>query len=173
LHEMSLTGGFRQDLYYRLNVMSITMPPLRERAGDAMLLARHFATQTAKRYGLAAPAFSAAAIHMITDYTWPGNVRELRHQVSRAMLLSHQGHMTDIDLALPIHHNGIDSQFADQISVTLNAQTTLDDAEKAILLKVLAESDNNVSRAARKLGVTRMTMRYRMDKHQIIVKSAD
>jgi DNA-binding NtrC family response regulator len=166
LHEMSQSGNFRQDLYYRLNVMSITMPPLRERAGDAMLLARHFAAQTSRRYGLAAPVFSEDAIAMIKKYDWPGNVRELKHQVSRAMLLCHESQMTSVDLALPVHR-------ASDAPVYQNAQSTLYETEKAILVQVLAENRNNVSEAARKLGITRMTMRYRMDKYQLIVKNTD
>jgi DNA-binding NtrC family response regulator len=164
LHEMSLNGSFRQDLYYRLNVMSIAMPPLRERVGDVVLLAQHFAMQTARRYNLATPVFSADAIAMLNSYAWPGNVRELRHQVSRAMLLSHEGQITSTDLALPIHRTG-------DAPIFHQPHTTLDDAEKAILLKVLADSRNNVSEAARKLGITRMTMRYRMDKYQISGKT--
>lgn len=161
LHTMSLDGRFRQDLYYRLNVMSICMPPLCERENDAMLLAQHFASQTAKRYHLAKPVFSPEAIATIQHYHWPGNVRELRHQISRAMLLCQEGHITELDLALPLHRT---------ISASEGQQGTLsalDAAEKAILLQVLAETKNNVSQAARKLGITRMTMRYRMDKHQI------
>ncbi|HQS36823.1 MAG: sigma-54-dependent Fis family transcriptional regulator [Methylotenera sp. 17-45-7] len=161
LHEMSLQGRFRQDLYYRLNVMSIYMPPLRERSADLMLLARHFATQTARRYGLPMPSFTAAAIRMIETYTWPGNVRELRHQVSRAVLLCHNHSVTEVDLALPVYRMTDTSLNADA------SQSTLDAAEKTILLQALADTKNNVSEAARKLGITRMTMRYRMDKHQI------
>jgi len=161
LHEMSQQGRFRQDLYYRLNVMSIAMPPLRERAGDMMLLARHFAVQTARRYGLQIPTFTSDAISMIESYSWPGNVRELKHQVSRAVLLCHNSQVTDVDLALPIYRTT-------ESSLKIDAQqSALDSAEKAILLQVLAETRNNVSEAARKLGITRMTMRYRMDKHQI------
>ena len=161
LHEMSQLGRFRQDLYYRLNVMSFTMPPLRERAGDMMLLARHFAAQTARRYGLQMPVFAPEAISMIENYTWPGNVRELKHQVSRSVLLCHNNLVTDVDLALPIY------RMVESSLDTDTQQSTLDAAEKAILLQVLAETRNNVSEAARKLGITRMTMRYRMDKHQI------
>jgi len=161
LHEMSQSGRFRQDLYYRLNVMSFTMPPLRERAGDMLLLARHFAAQTARRYGLQMPAFAPEAVSMIENYTWPGNVRELKHQVSRSVLLCHHNLVTDVDLALPIFR-------AAESGLTTNTQqSALDSAEKAILLQVLAETRNNVSEAARKLGITRMTMRYRMEKHQI------
>jgi DNA-binding NtrC family response regulator len=173
LHEMSQAGRFRQDLYYRLNVMSIHMPPLRDREDDAILLARHFAMQTARRYGLASPIFSADAILRIKQYQWPGNVRELRHQLSRAMLLSNDGHITAVDLALPSTQvpQQLNAVFAEPplyASVNASRQLTLNEAEKNIILNALAEAGNNVSRAARKLGVTRMTMRYRMDKHKII-----
>lgn len=161
LHEMSQLGRFRQDLYYRLNVMSIAMPPLRERASDVVLLAKHFAAQTSRRYGLASPTFSPDAINLIQSYSWPGNVRELKHQVSRAILLCHNSQVTDVDLALPIN------RAIESIAQHDTQQSALDAAEKTILLQVLADTRNNVSEAARKLGITRMTMRYRMDKHQI------
>ncbi len=172
LHEMSLAGSFRQDLYYRLNVMSIAMPPLRERVGDALLLAKHFALQTSRRYGLATPVFSSDAITKIKAYDWPGNVRELRHQISRAMLLSHKGLITELDLALPMNRALLRTN-EDASNTMLNPQATLDDVERAILLKVMAENDNNVSRAARKLGITRMTMRYRLEKHQLHIKTEE
>jgi transcriptional regulator with PAS, ATPase and Fis domain len=167
LHEMSIKGSFRQDLYYRLNVMSIAMPPLREREDDAMLLARYFATQTSRRYGLDSPEFSASAVNRIQSYTWPGNVRELRHQVSRAMLLSHKGRITDVDLALPVLQTAAEVNFQTQTSTNINEPIRLYDAEKTLLLQALRETDYNVSKAARKLGITRMTIRYRMDKYQI------
>nr|WP_049769962.1 sigma-54 dependent transcriptional regulator [Methylotenera versatilis] len=172
LHEMSLTGSFRQDLYYRLNVMSIGMPPLRERAADILMLAKHFAIQTSRRYGLATPVFSTDAITMIKSYDWPGNVRELRHQVSRAMLLSQQGNITELDFALPMNRLLLDAN-QHAANTMLNSQATLDEVERAVLLKVMAESDNNVSRAARKLGITRMTMRYRLEKHQLNIKTEE
>ena len=165
LHEMSLSGGFRQDLYYRLNVMSLSMPPLRERTGDALLLARHFASQTARRYGLAAPVFSSDAIATLSNYPWPGNVRELKHQVSRAMLLCQNSQITGADLVV--------SNPAGNEVAPISSHATLYDTEKAILLKVLSDSRNNVSEAARKLGITRMTMRYRMDKYQISAKAVE
>ena len=163
LHEMSQSGHFRQDLYYRLNMMNIVMPPLRDRGQDIMLLAQHFAAQTARRYGLTSPRFTRDAIGAVQAYRWPGNVRELKHQVTRAMLLCHNGELTEIDLALPY------ARPAESVPVmSLDShQSALDSAERAILLQVLTETKFNVSEAARKLGITRMTMRYRMDKHQI------
>ncbi|HOY69990.1 MAG TPA: sigma-54 dependent transcriptional regulator [Methylotenera sp.] len=171
LHEMSQAGRFRQDLYYRLNVMSIHMPPLRDREDDAMLLAKHFAAQTARRYGLASPNFSADAITRIKQYTWPGNVRELRHQVSRAMLLSNEGYISAKDLALPNVQAEVSlpEVATPMMMPQVNKPVTLKEAERDILLKALDDAEYNVSRAARKLGITRMTMRYRMDKHKISV----
>ncbi|HEY0843352.1 sigma-54 dependent transcriptional regulator [Methylotenera sp.] len=163
LHDMSQSGRFRQDLYYRLNMMSISMPPLRDRGQDIMLLAQHFASQTARRYGLTSPHFTREAISTVQAYRWPGNVRELKHQVTRAMLLCHNGELTDIDLALP---NTRPAEAVPLMSLDSH-QSALDAAERAILLQVLTETKFNVSEAARKLGITRMTMRYRMDKHQI------
>jgi DNA-binding NtrC family response regulator len=155
---MSLKGTFRQDLYYRLNVMSFSMPPLRERTGDSMLLAQHFAIQTSRRYGIEAQQiFSEQAIKIISSYNWPGNVRELKHQISRAVLLCHEGQINEADLALPLREADFQN----------SSYTSLDVAEKAILLQALADSNNNVSEAARHLGITRMTMRYRMEKHRI------
>lgn len=167
LHEMSLAGQFRQDLYYRLNVMSVHMPPLRERQDDALLLAKHFAQLTSRRYGLAKAVFSSDALQMISHYQWPGNVRELKHQVSRAMLLCQDSHITAVDLALPIHR--VAENYAKYVAPESGAsvQTSLDAAEKALILQALADARNNVSQAARQLGITRMTMRYRMEKHNI------
>ena len=172
LYEMSLDGSFRQDLYYRLNVMNLVMPPLRERGNDILMLAKNFTAQTSRRYGLAAPIFSLDAIEMIQKYSWPGNVRELRHQVSRALLSSQQGHITAHDLALPMNRTLLDVN-KHATSAVLGGEATLDEVERAVLLKVLLESENNVSRAARKLGITRMTMRYRLDKHQLTLKNPD
>lgn len=163
LHEMSTQGRFRSDLYYRLNVMTVTMPPLRERGDDAVRLAQHFMELTDKRYGLIRHVLSANAIEAVRQYGWPGNVRELRHQISRAVLLSSQPQIMAKDIALSPALMPVSKQPAN------DALTTLDEAEKTMLLNALEASNSNVSKAARMLGITRMTMRYRMDKHGISV----
>ena len=162
LHEMTQTGKFRSDLYYRLNVMMILLAPLRERGEDVLLLAKYFIQLTEKRYGLAKHTLSASAADALLAYRWPGNVRELRHQVSRAVLLASSDQITASDLAL--RENNLAQQ-----KVNDQAQLTLDAAEKKMLVNALEASHQNVSEAARQLGVTRMTMRYRMDKHHIKV----
>ena len=161
LHEMSQAGRFRSDLYYRLNVMTISLAPLRERGGDILQLAKHFMQLTEKRYGLTKHQFSQSAVEAMQTYKWPGNVRELRHQISRAVLLSSQAQISANDLNLNDSKNKVGNDTSKQ------SQITLDAAEKTMLLKALESAHNNVSEAARQLGITRMTMRYRMDKHGI------
>lgn len=161
LHEMSQAGRFRSDLYYRLNVMTISLAPLRERGGDILQLAKHFMQLTEKRYGLTKHQFSQSAVEAMQTYKWPGNVRELRHQISRAVLLSGQMQISANDLNLNDSKNKVGNDTSKQ------SQITLDAAEKTMLLKALESAHNNVSEAARQLGITRMTMRYRMDKHGI------
>jgi DNA-binding NtrC family response regulator len=164
LYQMSSEGRFRSDLYYRLNVITMQMPPLRDRGQDVLLLANYFRQMTEKRYALPHHEFSAMALMAIQSYHWPGNVREMRHQISRAVLMCTQAMISEHDLGLP--------QIAvvnPSASMQGEAQVTLDDAEKAMLLNALEQSRHNVSKAARLLGITRMTMRYRMDKHGISV----
>lgn len=162
LQQMVLDGRFRADLYYRLNVLNLEMPPLRERGDDVLLLARHFAQQTARRYGLPHREYSVDAVQSMREYPWPGNVRELKHQISRGVLLSRGDEITAADLALPFV-DGI----AGQDKAASSAATTLEEAEKMLILNALKQSGGNVSEAARLLGITRMTIRYRMEKHGI------
>jgi two-component system, NtrC family, response regulator AtoC len=165
LHALSNSGQFRSDLYFRLNVINLSMPPLREREDDAVLLAMHFMRMTEKRYGLEAHTLTFTAVQAIQHYQWPGNVRELRHQISRAVLLSNKTKITSIDIALPNSQVEV-AQFP---TVPYKVAPTLDAAEKSMLIAALEASHNNISKAARHLGITRMKMRYRMEKHGIII----
>ncbi len=153
------TGEFRSDLFYRLNVLSITLPPLRERGKDKLLLAKYFVTQTAKRYGLDTPVLSSSAVETINEYSWPGNIREMKHLIERAVLLSLGAEITSEQLAL------IDTARADNSSVNMNEDMTLNEAELNMINQALTKTDGNVSKAARELGITRMTLRYRMKKY--------
>ncbi len=165
LHEMTQTGKFRSDLYYRLNVMMISLAPLRERGEDVLLLAKHFMQLTEKRYGLAKHSLSASAQDALLQYIWPGNVRELRHQISRAVLLSTSTQITATDLAL--REAKLEQTNGNHQATNLKLPITLEASEKSLLLNALESSHNNVSEAARVLNISRMTMRYRMDKHRI------
>jgi transcriptional regulator with GAF, ATPase, and Fis domain len=100
-------GGFRQDLYYRLNVINLRIPPLRERRDDVPLLLQHFADLFGRRYGTARPRFSSDAVARLTAYAWPGNVRELKNLVERVVVRHHEGPVTTRDL--PAELGGLES----------------------------------------------------------------
>ncbi len=162
-------GTFRADLYYRLNVVSMVLPPLRERGDDVILLAQHYAAATARRYRLALPSFTQQSLETMRSYPWPGNVRELKHLIERAVLLCDGRSIQPADLALmpatptaaPARGAGTAAPNDDWRSLSLDA------AEKMLLEHALQEARGNVSEAARRLGVSRMAMRYRMEKHGI------
>lgn len=160
LQQMVLEGRFRADLFYRLHVLTIAMPPLRERGQDALLLARHFLAQTERRYGLTARAFSPQAIAAIGAYAWPGNVRELKHLIGRAALLSSGSMIEAHDLAISLGR-GTPVVSGDRMMDGLTIAT----AERLMMQDALDATGGNVSEAARKLGLSRMAMRYRMEKY--------
>jgi transcriptional regulator with PAS, ATPase and Fis domain len=155
-------GTLRSDLYFRLNVLSLALPPLRERRDDVLLLSEDFGKQVAGRYGIGSLRLSKAAKQRLLSYAWPGNVRELRHVIERATLLSGDGKVTDEGLMLPA--SGDDSAAAR----TALGNLTLDEAELLLITEALKRSDDNVSAAARRLDITRMAMRYRMKKHGLV-----
>ena len=151
-------GEFRSDLYYRLNVLSISIAPLRERGDDIISLARHFIVQSAKRYGIRSVTLSAQAIQALRSYHWPGNVRELKHMIERAVLLCGEGELSPDSLSLAAH--------ADVVT-PVEADLTLDDAELMLIKNALEKCGGNISKAARELGITRMALRYRIKKHNL------
>ena len=162
LPHMIAAGTFRSDLYYRLNVVTLTLPPLRDRAQDVLLLAHYFSAQTTRRYGLPAKAFDADALTALQRYHWPGNVRELKHQIERALLLSHGDHITCADLGL-----SVSDKLMALTEISVFDGVTLEAAEKMLIVAALNATQNNVSEAARRLGVSRMTLRYRMEKYEL------
>lgn len=161
LEALAEEGGFRRDLYYRLNVLTLRMPPLRDCGDDAALLARRFVDQAARRYGRAAPRLDAAAVAALFRYPWPGNVRELRHVVERAVLLDSTGVIGAGDLPSPSPCSAPDAPG----TAAPPSLATLDGMERRLMREALAASGGNVSAAARRLGISRMAMRYRMKKH--------
>ncbi len=154
-------GEFRQDLYYRLNVISLSMPALRERDTDILLLANHFAVQTSRRYGLEFDGFSEDASEMLMDYDWPGNVREMKHLIERAVLLNGSG-LLDADML------GLDKKESIKASENeMNEDLTLGEAELHLIKQALERTNRNVSKASRELGITRMALRYRIKKYNL------
>jgi two-component system response regulator HydG len=146
---------FREDLFFRLNVITITIPPLRERGDDALRLASHFAAKYAREFGRPVPRFSEAALRVIADYYWPGNVRELENFVQRIVVMSEH---ECIDVAdLPAH-----MRFSAAREAGLNR--SLAEVEAEHVKNVLASVDGNKSRAAEILGIDRKTLRDKLKK---------
>ncbi len=161
VEEMVKQGQFRADLYYRLKVLTLTLPPLRARDQDVILLARHFATQTARRFGLPESELGTQVEDALCTYSWPGNVRELAHLIERAVLLSGGEALSPASLMLE-GAPPVETPATNPLS-----EMTLDEAEMALIRDALHKTDGNVSKAARILGITRMALRYRMQKYNI------
>jgi len=162
LEEMVDAQTFRADLFFRLKVLTLAMPPLRTGGDDIILLARHFAEITARRYGLPIPGFEADAVNAMLNYPWPGNVRELKHLVERAVLLCGSDKLTASALMLDERLQESPANTPDSLS-----GMTLDAAEATLIRQTLDSTAGNVSEASRRLGITRMALRYRMQKHGI------
>jgi DNA-binding NtrC family response regulator len=149
-------GEFREDLFYRLNVVHLELPPLRERAGDVALLASRFASAMAERYGLPEPPITAELRTALQGYTWPGNVRELRHAVERALLLSPPGTLAAAELVpgdrMPAPADGM-----------LRFPAPLAEIQHAAARAALELQDGNKSAAARMLGISRARLQRLLD----------
>jgi two-component system response regulator AtoC len=152
-------GGFRDDLYYRLNVVTITLPPLRERASDVPLLAQHFLEIFARRSGRAVKRLAPEALALLTTYRWPGNVRELEHVIERATALSSAETLLPDDF--PPHLR----EERDRAPRLPAEGMTLEEVKRWYVNKVLEESGGNKLRAAELLGIDRRTL-YRILERQ-------
>ncbi len=162
-------GRFRADLYYRLCVVQLHVPPLRDRDSDILLLARHFLALHASRYAKAEPALTRDAEAALLAHPWPGNVRELRNVLEQAVLLNNREILEagQLGLMMPIA-----TPPAMQPAPASMKEATLPAIERHALLHALRSSAWNVSRAARALGITRDTLRYRIDKHGLNAEDA-
>ncbi len=162
-------GSFRSDLYYRLNVVSIHLPSLRERREDIVPLIRHFLERKQKELGIAGKRFTSEALDLMLQYSWPGNVRELENVVERAMVLSPGPEMSIDDLPQYMG-NDVPPQVPVQHSV-LRGEAKLAEAveqfEQEIIQRALQQAQYNQTRAAEILGTTRRILKYKMDKLRI------
>jgi formate hydrogenlyase transcriptional activator len=152
-------GSFRSDLYYRLSVFPITIPPLRERAGDIPALAWHFVTQCARRLGRAVPTIPDAVMDALVRWNWPGNIRELQNVIERAVILSQGG-----TLVLPFQDLKAKTS---KTSTSPKPAATLKDAERETIIRALRESGGVIagpSGAAARLGLQRTTLQSKMRK---------
>ncbi|WJW75454.1 sigma-54 dependent transcriptional regulator [Thiohalobacter sp. IOR34] len=161
-------GRFREDLYYRLNVVPIVLPPLRERNGDLLLLLDFFTTTLAEQYRLEPPRYTRAARQRLCEYHWPGNVRELRNLCER-MLILFSGSEIDAD-NLPNEIRSGRPGAAEDNLIRLPAEgLRLEDVEVQLIRQALEQSRGNRSHAARLLGLSRDTLLYRLKKYAIEV----
>jgi len=174
LDEMIQQHVFREDLYFRLSVIVLDLPPLRERGEDVVLLANHFLKRFCREHARTVRGFTAAALDAIRSYAWPGNVRELRNSVERAVLIEADDWVDVEHLHLyrrraPREPNG-EGAPRQRIGYDFEIPESgfsLDEFEKIILARAMKKARYNVSRAARMLGLSRETMRYRIKKHEL------
>ncbi|WP_371133083.1 sigma-54-dependent transcriptional regulator [Humidesulfovibrio sp.] len=162
MHEVEL-GRFRQDLYYRLNVVTLSLPPLRDRVEDIPLLATHFLKKFASKNGKQVKGFTPEAMDRLLKYPWPGNVRELENGVERAVVLLAGEYIREQDLPSAIALSGAGASPAG-----VNIQDmTLDEIERVAILDALEGAGGNKSETARKLGITRKTLHAKLQRYGV------
>ncbi|HTE40449.1 MAG TPA: sigma 54-interacting transcriptional regulator, partial [Steroidobacteraceae bacterium] len=158
LEELSRSGGFRQDLFYRVKTIEIRVPPLRERTEEIAPLLEHFIALYARKYNLQPKPVAQGALRRLQAWSWPGNVRELSHAVERALIMSGGPVLDAQDFAFGDRPaSGGDELAPDEYR--------LDSVECQVIRKVLAKHDGAVSPAARELGITRTALYRRMEKY--------
>jgi two-component system response regulator HydG len=155
-------GHFREDLYYRLNVIALRVPALRERPEDIPLLAGHFLERFSRRNRKSFRGFSPRAMDLMLRHDWPGNVRELENAVERAVILAPGETVTELDLPAGLRARAADA--ADGGPAGSGPVVSLEDAEREAIARTLEQVGHNKSEAARLLGVTRVTLRSKMRK---------
>lgn len=160
LTELASENKFRKDLVYRINTVEITIPPLRKRRDDILLLAQHYAKIYADKYRKPVPAFDAACQDKLVQYSYPGNVRELQYSIERAMIMAEEEllHAGDIIFS-PLESTAILNEAAGDFK--------LSNMEKNTILKVIEKHNGNISKAAKELGITRTALYRRLSKYEI------
>ena len=168
LREAVKEGAFRQDLYFRLNVIQILIPPLRDRADDIVPLTRFFIEHYNRKFKRNIEGVTEAAAKLLLYHDWPGNVRELRNAIERAMILEES---SSIDPAsLPIAISRPDGDASHEVALPAAAPSdglSLEDNERSLLVRALEKTNGNQTQAARLLRVTRDTLRYKMKKFNL------
>lgn len=149
-------GKFREDLYYRINVIPFTLPPLRERKGDITLLSDHFLIKYSAENNKNKPDISKEALNILNKYSWMGNVRELENIIERAVLLCNG------DVVLPEHLNLNEFNQTDNTNTSISTGMSVKEMEKKLIYKTLEDCDNNRSKAADLLGISIRTLRNKL-----------
>jgi transcriptional regulator with PAS, ATPase and Fis domain len=154
LEKMVGEGDFREDLYYRLNVVSIAVPPLRERSEDVALLVEHFLDELSRAYGRPAPAPDAELLDFLESHDWPGNVRQLRNCVESMFVMADSPRLTVDDLPAMVRH----AKPRRQLPVEIPENYTLEDLTRAAIRQALDRCGGNRTHAARRLGISIRTL---------------
>jgi DNA-binding NtrC family response regulator len=155
LQREAAEGRFREDLLYRLNTLTIALPPLRERVEDIPLLAEHFRRRHVARYRKPITGFDPSALEMLLHYSWPGNIRELDHTVERAVLMTNDPLIRESDLGVWPSGKDVPRSLDDM---------SLEEVERVLIKKTLSRCDGNVSEAAKALGLSRSALYRRLYK---------
>jgi two-component system response regulator HydG len=159
---------FREDLYYRLNVVALDVPPLRARTEDIPLLAQHFLGEFALKNHKQIKGFVPLAMDQLLRYRWPGNVRELMNVVERAVVLARGDYLEEKDLPLPQGGEPVSERVGPEQAEGPAADLPLDEVEKRTVLKTLEAAKGNKSETARRLGITRRTLHKKLKKYGLM-----
>lgn len=165
LPDMVAKGTFREDLYYRLNVFPITIPPLKDRGNDIVTLADHFVARFAKEQEVDVPRIATPALNLLLSYNWPGNVRELENTMERAVLLAEDGVIHSYNLPTYLQPPALG-----EISAQGGLEARLSQIEYEMIIEALTMHQGNVSEAAIHLGLSRRILGLRMAKYQLNYK---
>ena len=161
LPQMVQQGEFREDLFYRINLITVQMPALRERREDIPLLVEYFARQQARQNGLEPVEISAEAMEYLSRLPYPGNVRELKNFVERTILVSQQSHLTEVDFKNQY------VEIAAKTGVHDTSVHSLEEIEKQMILRALELYGGNLSKVATALGLSRQAVYRRLEKYAI------
>jgi two-component system, NtrC family, response regulator AtoC len=167
LAEMVRDKSFREDLYFRLKVVEITLPPLRERAGDIPLLAQSFLREFAEENQKSVREFTSDALDALLNHSWPGNVRELRTAIEHAVVLCRGEKISARDLPASVRAAAGDIAPPDPQRVLARNDLTVKEAEKQLIIRALKETKGNRTLAARKIGVSRRTLHRKLHAYHI------
>ncbi|HEX8617868.1 MAG TPA: sigma-54 dependent transcriptional regulator [Thermoanaerobaculia bacterium] len=166
LHEMVQRGDFREDLLYRLNLINIHLPPLRDRRGDVPRIANHFLRLANEVYRTDVETISARAMEWLRSQNWPGNIRQLRQTIDRAVLIR-GGRELDVDDFFAVRDAGSTPEPSRDVALPDAGTITLDELEKRMIVKCMKHYDGNISRVAEALGVSRAALYRRFEKYGI------
>ena len=171
LAELVAAGEFREDLYYRLNLITLRLPSLRERRSDIPLIATRLLADLVQDYGLGATALTPSAIDWLSAQAWPGNVRQLRQVLERTLLLAGKAQLDAADFHdMGQQRSDAGAAFGRDASPS---QLTLEQAERRMIEHSLAQHEGNISQVAKALGLSRAALYRRLEKHGLATGAED